>query len=107
MAQFGQRRTIEEFSFARRGIDRASTPGRAIRGCAAVAILPGPYSQRKGTLSAVKTLTGVGTDPCLGYRRHSPSLLGNGVSRMLRFPGDARASPRRGMVATDVWHPLF
>ena len=60
MAQIGQRRTIEEFSFARRGIDRASTPGRAIRGCAAVAILPGPYSQRKGTLSAVKTLTGVG-----------------------------------------------
>jgi len=53
------------------------------------------------------TLTGETTNPCLGYRRHSPSLLGNGVDRMLRFPGDARASPRRGKVATDIWHPLF
>jgi len=40
MAQFGQRRTIEEFSFARRGIDRASTGWRTIRGCAAIAIFP-------------------------------------------------------------------
>ena len=40
MAQFGQRRTSEEFSFARRGIDRAATAWRTIRGCAAVGTFP-------------------------------------------------------------------
>ena len=60
MAQFGQRRTIEEFSFARRGIDRASAPGRTIRGCAAVAVFARAIPPKERTLSAVNTLSGVG-----------------------------------------------
>lgn len=40
MAQFGQRRTIEEFSFARRSIALATTASRTISGYAAVATFP-------------------------------------------------------------------